>query len=343
MQDPENKVDTANAASENQGASEPSKTYEPTIRIAVPGRPDTVIRMEGVPASWLSALEGPKRSPWGFIFKDIAPGLTSLAAVLLSLAALIYTNHQKNAADTLAKEQREKAADAAQKKFQTDLIGNFGRLPVPAAESDDKRIVAMKVAVYGEQALPAVRMALGSSDDSLRFGGETVVEQMYLAETVPHQEITQKILSYYPKGSEVLRRGVLEWLGIMGNELQEDDREFALTTLLDAFGTHAQICRQKDQELARAGGHVLVAWSLVVSGEFRDRTKELALGMVENCPDDSARTEALNALVAMTKSLSQEEKQSIVVRLKNCEASSSSSLRPIIDNAITELQKRNAH
>jgi len=315
--------------------------YQPTIRIVVSGRPDTVVRLEGVPDGWLKVLEGAEKkpSPWGSIFKDIVPGLTSLAAVLISLAALTYTNHQKNVADTLAKDQREKAADAAQKKFQTDLIGTFGRLPVPAAESNEKRIASMKLAVYGEQALPAVKMALGSSDDGLRYGGETVVEQMYLAETIAHRKLTQEILAYYPTGSTVLRRGVLEWVGIMGKELEESDREAALTTLLDGFGAHGESCRQQDHELARAGANVLVVWSFVTSAKFLDRTKELATGMVENCRDDPVRTMALNALVATTKSLTEEDRKSIAARLAKVVPSASSSLAPVIDNAITEIQK----
>ena len=341
MQDAGNNDYTANGGSENRASPDLPRTYEPAIRIVVPGKPDAIVRLEGVPDGWLKALEEPKKGffPWSSIFKDIVPGLTSLAAVLISLAALIFTTYQKNAAENLAKDQREKAADAAQKKFRTDLIGSFNGLPIPTAETNANQIAAMKLAVYGEQALPAVRMALGSNDEGLRYGGEMVIEQMYVAETVPHQKLTQEILAYYPTGSAVLRRGVLEWLAIMGNELQDGDREVALTTVLDGFGNHAETCKQQDQELVRAGAHVLLVWSLAVSGKSRDQAKDLALGIVETCKADPTRTEALNALVAMKTSLSQEEQKSIVARLKKCMPLASASLRPSIDNAITEFLK----
>ncbi len=87
MSDPENTSRKGDSDSGTSATPGLSKMYQPTIRIVVSGRPDTVVRLEGVPDGWLKVLEGAEKkpSPWGSIFKDIVPGLTSLAAVLISL------------------------------------------------------------------------------------------------------------------------------------------------------------------------------------------------------------------------------------------------------------------
>src|SRR5207244_11784849 len=91
----------------------------PGIRIVVAGKPDVLVQLQGLPASLVESIGNLNKpsSQWKSILKDVVPSLTSLAAVFISLAALIYTNHQKNVAETSAKDQREKAADGAKKKI----------------------------------------------------------------------------------------------------------------------------------------------------------------------------------------------------------------------------------
>jgi hypothetical protein len=66
-------------------------TQGPAIRVVVPGKPDLQIWLQGVPTPLFDAFNKLSKpsSAWKTILKDVVPGLTSLAAVLISLAALM--------------------------------------------------------------------------------------------------------------------------------------------------------------------------------------------------------------------------------------------------------------
>jgi hypothetical protein len=278
-------------------------TQGPAIRVVVPGKPDMQIWLQGVPMPLFNAFDhlAKPSSIWKSILKDLkdlVPALSSFAAVLISLAALIYTNHQKNAAEALAKEQREKAADAAQKKALADLIKEFGNTVVPDAansvEESQLEITAMKFAAYGDQALPAIRMALGASFQGLRHGGVLVAEQMYRAETVEREKLVGAILGYYNKTrSPVLQRGVLEWLVKMNTELSGEESALALGILKQkqSFGPKGENCVQQDDGVASEVVNFLPIWPTKDS-------RELLNGMTQNCKS-SISSQASTALRRM--------------------------------------------
>jgi len=288
------------------------------IRVLVPGKPDVLVQLEGLPPAVLEAVgnTGRPASAWTSIFKDVVPGLTSLAAVLISLAALIYTSHQKNVSDASAQEQRERAADAAKKKVLADLIKEFGRTAVPAPSEVDAelklQLTAMNIAAYGDQALQAVRMALGANDDGLRHGGVLVAEQMYRAETVEHGKLVREILGYYAASSPVLRRGVLEWLVEMGRQLSDEESRLAYDMLTRSFGSRAELCAVQDEAVALQAAKFLFIWSLTDS-------KALVFGMARECRDSgqptkfaAARESAVETIPGIAKSLSPEDRASIL-------------------------------
>jgi hypothetical protein len=227
----------------------------PGIRIVVAGKPDVLVQLQGLPASLVESIGNLNKpsSQWKSILKDVVPSLTSLAAVFISLAALIYTNHQKNLAETSAKDQREKAADVAKKKILGDLIKDFGNTFGSDTNKADYQLkfqlTAMKLAAYGDRALPAVRMALGADDRGLRTGGILVAQQMYSAETVGRKELTREILGYYTS-SPALRLGVLEWLVEMGHQLSEEDSKLAYDLVKSSFGQRGELCAAQDEQVA---------------------------------------------------------------------------------------------
>jgi hypothetical protein len=241
------------------------------------------------------AIYGPAIQMGVSLLKDVVPGLTSLAAVLISLAALIYTNHQKNSAEVAAKEQRDKAADAAQKKALADLIKDFGSMIVPAPnskEEGDLEIAAMKLAAYGDQALPGVKMALGARDDGLRHGGVLVAEQIYRAETVDHRRLIEGVLGYYSSRSPAMQRGVLEWLVKMKRELSDEEGALAVGMLRETFGAKGEKCPTQDRGVAMEVTNFLPIWP-------SNESKELLGGMVAKCKDNEIRVHASDQLAGM--------------------------------------------
>jgi hypothetical protein len=288
VDDPSGSDKRVEPASDTPANSAEDEVMWSGVRIVVPGKPDVLIQLKGVPALFAEAADSLTKpsSPWKSIFKDVVPGLTSLAAVLISIAALVYTNHQKKMADLSAQEQRERAADAAKKKVLAALIKDFGstaaQSSVPNADTELKlQLAAMELAAYGDQALPAVRMALGAKDTGLRHGGVLVAEQMYSAETVEHGKLTREILSYYTANSPVLRLGVLEWLAEMESQTQfsKEDSMAGFRMVKESFGSSGEKCKEQGEDLAGAAADYLSA------GSFAD-AKDFACGMNKHCPKD---------------------------------------------------------
>ncbi len=292
--------------------------HEPAIRVAVPGKPDLLVWLQGVPAPLLRTVENLTRpsSLWKTILKDYLPVLTPIASVVISVLVFNYTRQVNKRASINASSERV-----------AKLINELGpkSTGVNGGEKDRARtIAAMKVAAYGGQALLAVRMALGADDDEIRNGGVLVAEQIYRAGTVEHQQLTREILSYYDTPNSVLRRGVLEWLDEMGHQLSEGDASLAFARLTLSFGSNGQLCTEQDGQVARAAANFLF------TRPFKD-SKNLVLGMVKNCTDgqqpdrfEEARAQALDALPKIARLISKEERTSVVAELRKIETPSKS-------------------
>lgn len=289
----QSKTDTKDDVSSAMGGS-----HGPAIRVVVPGKPDLQVWLQGIPMPLLDVLGSLTRPPsplkkFVSFCKDVAPAVTSAAAVFLSIVAFIYTNRQKNTADALATDDRAKAADAAQKKALSELIVKFGNSLVPndpnGAEESKLEIAAMELAAYGDQALPAVGMALGASDNGLRHGGVLVAQQMYRAKTLAHGKVSDAMISYYNSSSPYLKRGVLEWLAKMKQELSKEEGESAVHMLTQSFGAKGENCRGQDVRVAMEVTNFLPIWPL-------SEAKELLAGMAKNCKDKDVRDHAAEQL-----------------------------------------------
>ena len=261
--------------------------HGPAIRVVVSGKPDAEVWLQGVPTPLLRAVENLTKSPsiWTHILKNIFPVLTSVATVGIAVATLVYTNNQKNADQ-----------DAAQKKALTDLLNDFGNTTVPSdpnsAEELKLGIAAMRLAAYGEQALPAVRMAFGASDSGLQYGGLLVAEQIYRANTMEHSKLIQEIFDFYRGRSPTLQQSVLKWLVRMKNELSNEEGRLAIDMLRQSFGAKGENCPNQNVGVAMEATNVLPIWP---SGD----SKELLGGMSVNCKDKEVRDHAsllLNSL-----------------------------------------------
>jgi hypothetical protein len=146
------------------------------------------------------------------------------------------------------------------------------------SEGSDPNVTAMKIAAYGDKALPAVRMALGIKEPKLRNGAVKIAAQMYFTETVGRDSLTKKMLKYYD--NPVLRLGVLEWFSTIESSqipLSDEYREAFFQKLQKTFGAAGENCEDQGPDMAGA------AANLLMTGPLANR-KNFVLGMDQHCP-----------------------------------------------------------
>jgi len=307
-------------------------------RKSEPEKFDLHVSSDNIPRlliAYLERIAKPQPSSRVRVFvKDYLPVLTPVAALAISVAvsyATILFSHR--------------AAVAASSETLGKLVAKFGKRSGGEASKEsekksdqstdeDPTAVAMEIALYGNQAIPAVTVALSAEDPSLRRGGVLVAEQMYRGGTVPHKELTNTMLKYYE--SSALRRGVVEWLDEMGLGLFDEDSALALQKLDSTFGTDGHLCGTQDPEVARNTAEFLFIHA-------KDDSNDLALGLLENCPDqsefESAREQAAIAIPEIAKHLPKEKRDSVLKSLQGMIATASPGLAGILSNSITEIQK----
>jgi hypothetical protein len=187
----------------------------------------------------------------------LTPILTAIIAGIVSFFAYKFDDHVSR--DTLD-------------KITTEFVqGNT-----------DPNVTAMRLAAYGDKALPAVKIALGTRNPMLRKGAVQIAAQMYFAETVRRDSLTKSMLEFYD--NPVLRLGVLEWFSTIESSpvpLSDKYREAVFRKLQDTFNfdKDPKSCEVQGADLAGA-----VATLLAV-GPLANR-KDFLLAMDKSCPKD---------------------------------------------------------
>ena len=266
MENQNEENERSKTGSDNPVNSSGESGSKPLAHIVAPEKLELQLSVKNLPRPVARAIVNlaKRRKPESGLktfLKDFLPALTPAATVLISIVALIYTVQQKNRAEAAAK----LASLAAERKTLADIIDTFGKTVVPGSttQSDQQReahleVAAMKFATYGDQVLPAMRMALGARDDGLRHGGVLVAQEMYRAKTVEPSKLASQILSYYRVNGPILQLGVLQWLDKMGRELSTNDSRQALSMLKESFRlARAKLC-QAGQQCGAGSGRLSV-------------------------------------------------------------------------------------
>jgi hypothetical protein len=195
-----------------------------------------------------------------------------------------------------------------------------------------RKIAAINLAEYGEDAIPAVKMCLASDEPSLRSGAVMVLQQMYRSESVRRNSLLNTVVAYSKDRNPYLRRGALEWFVRMGDEVPMGDRWRVFDELKTQFGSTAEVCANQDEQVALEAGKFLFSFSVQDSKEF-------AMGMVRNCSGDGAREAAVNALPRICSSLPGPDRKKVVIFLRNQMVPSlSNGLRSRIEAAIVKIE-----
>jgi len=314
-----------------------------------PGVLHVRLSLEDVPKPLITAVE--KLSPpepkstkglkdyLSALMKDYLPALTPLAAVVVSIAVAYYSSAYNErasasaASETLSKLIAEFDQDGGgtKKTWKNDQERQAQEQKAKTQKEREDRIKAMRLAVYGDQALPAVKITLGAVDDAVRRGSVLVAVQMYRAETVERSKLTKEMLRYFD--NSVLRRGVVEWLLEMDQQLSEVDSRLFFERLKQLFGTEAQNCSKQDEDVARDAADVMGIW------HFSD-SKDFVLGLAKHCTYfEGAREQAINALPKVARVLPKLERTSLITDMVSLAATASSVQKQRIANAIIEIQE----
>ena len=226
---------------------------------------DVRISFAELPPAILAAIENlgkPKQESTVKTFlKDYLPGITSLATAALAIVVAVYGALFSN--EVLTENLN---------RITSDFIKTKG----------DPNVAAMRLAAYGDKALPAVRIVLGAQDQGLRLGGVLVLQQMYLEGTVRKGKLVSEMLENYD--NPLLRRGVLQWLEQMKSNLPEGDRRLFFEKVKATLGAKAQNCDQ-DAAVAIEITNVLPIWSFAGS-------KELLEDMAQSCANPDVKKQA---------------------------------------------------
>jgi hypothetical protein len=299
---------------------------ESAARIVLPEKLDLRISLEGIPSALATAVENfakPTKpaSRLRTFLKDYLPALTPIATIVISVMVTVYTYNSEH----------NRSAEALDK-----ILSEFG-----GDKEDDRAraIGAIKLAAYGDKALPAVKMVLGSDDAHLRSGGVLVAKQMYRAETIKRGKLTREILGYYAENDRFLRLSVMDWLVEMGRQLSDEESRLAYDMIKQSFGDHAERCAAQDEAVTLQAANFLFIWS------FSD-SKTLVVGMARECRDKAfpdkfagARQSAVNTIPRIAKSLSSEERAALLKDDLPSLRKDVPELSDLIDQAAASIQR----
>jgi hypothetical protein len=253
--------------------------------------------------------------------------LIALVAVVVAVLTAIVL-----AAALLAHGARKEAGtnDGAELRHQGELRDKI-LSELNEVDETKRNLAAIKVASYGEDALPAIKMALGSDEDVLRNGAVLGLKQMYVSQTVDREKLFDKVLSYYDDGNSDLCRGVLEWMVTMAEQLPLQERTRVFSRLKLTFRSQAEDCAKRDDQVA------LQAARFLFFSPF-ENSKEFVMGMVSSCKGDGAREAAVNALPRICASLKKSDRDGVASFLESeILPRASEGLKARIEAAITRI------
>jgi hypothetical protein len=194
-----------------------------------------------------------------------------------------------------------------------------------------RALTVIKLASHGEDALPAMKMALGSEEERLRSGAVMVLGEMYKAGMVNRDRLFDKVLGFYDDNNSSLSRGVLEWVVTMGEQLPEQKRRDVFARLKGTFKNQAEDCAKQDEQVA------LQAAKFLFFSPFED-SREFVMGMAKNCKGDGAREAAVNTLPRICASLKQSDRDGVTSFLeKEILPTASEGFRARVEAAIARI------
>jgi hypothetical protein len=264
--------------------------------------------------------------------KDLAPVITSLAAVIVTIT-IGYSSckfNERQAALTQAQ------AAVTQADLKRSWLADF-----TDSEDAKRKVGAIRLAAYGDEALPAIRDALGINNELIREGGILTALTVCRSKPTTRSRLLKSMLDYFEESNPSLRLGVLDFYIDASKELTAGEMAEFCQHLKGRLGSNASNCVNEDGEFA------LKAATFLALGSFVE-AKTLLLDIIRNCPHEGAddkyrgaRNQAVTSLAIVSKQqrLSKSERDEIINFLRAFETNASAEFKGNLEAAINQIQK----
>lgn len=315
------------------------------------GRTDPILTVLSVPEKVDIQLHGPpepqsKAARWGKFLKDAGPIATGFFSLIVSFLVFYY-GHQINQRQT---EINEKQTELKQKELevaQADLRVKQAELQEKKAELRQKVFAeldqpeetsqtraAIRLAEYGEEILDPIRMALGVEQEKVQAGAVKVIFHIFRSETVPREKVFARLKEYMEARNPYLRRGALDCLIEICDELTADQKQQATDLLQNRLGPEAERTGEEDEKVV-----------LEVAKFFGNcpskNSVDFLLGVIRNCPYEDPRNQAALHLCKVVIGMPVEARDRAIANLEGLLKSGSVSGYLVLDieNSIKKIKE----
>lgn len=272
------------------------------------------------------------KSNWerrGKIAADFGPSILGIASLIISLIALSLSYLVSDRQDQLKKQEVDTAATELRLKFLAELNDKV------FSELNDKdyakrQLAAIRLASFGETALPSLGAALGVQDPNVRTGAVEVVSQMFRSDAAVRKKLTTLLLTYSQAKNLSLRRSALECFVEVIEELDSNERQQIANTIKERM--KSEDCSTQD------GEYVIVPTVVFVGNSGSPDAAKLLLGVAENvlCTVPSRRA-AIDRLPGAAAQSSAADRSEILNRLQNLKDNAHSDLKVNREQAIKKM------
>lgn len=262
--------------------------------------------------------------------KDIGPFITGIASAVIA-GLVLYYGYQFN--DRQAKTQAGQA-ETAKAELRLKVLTQFSSSIAELNSQDErtKTLAAIRIAQYGEEALPPIKLALGVEQSNIRRGAAEVIYEMFQGNTIEHEKLFAFLQEYIRSKNQYLRRGVLECFVRMEQDLDKEEGERAVKIIVDNIDPAARCSKDEDNQILTQAAVFFGNWP-------HPNSKDFLLKVASNRDCKVAQVQAIDMLPGVAKSLSREERMLIMIGLKNLEKDSANDgLKENVAGAIEAIQ-----
>ena len=282
---------------------------------------------------WQRRVQSAKRRWNSFVpfAKDVGPFFNGFGSICVTIMMGLVTSYIAWSAFDFNRQQA----------ITNRLIERTAALADFSEDEKKRSVAAIKLAAFGKDAFPFIKIALRLDDEGMREGGVQTLQNMYQTQPDIRKQILEETAGYFKDKNSVLSFGALKFYSTIAPELSEEKQRLEFIQLLKShFGANAGLCSND------TGAFVLEAVTFLAACPLND-VKQLLLDIAQNCPHegtnadyDGARIHAVNMLSDMIEKqhLPKSERDAIVNALRGVKIDASEDLNTNIDKAITRIE-----
>ena len=162
----------------------------PPLKLQLPSEKILIQLSQDPQTGWQKAREA---------LKDLGPALTGIATTVIAALAFSFgssVNERQTKVQEMQATNQEMQRLAAQAELRAKVLAELND-----RDETKRTLAAIRLAGHGEDALDALKMALGVEQETIREGATTVVFQMFRSETVPRPKLFGAMLGHLARGT----------------------------------------------------------------------------------------------------------------------------------------------